>query len=215
MKVYENNRCYADNGKHFVIAREIKREEHATLASYEVGEEVDFVLKDYIDSGYVKEVDIPGWCTDLKGFRVGYYHKNGTFLSCGNPQVFPTYKAALGQKKHYENLPWFDEEVVIIEDTYEGVPLSEPRIYNGKEVIDKEHYFGLDCCEIGDYFTSEMIQDFMDMLPPACYRSDCSQIGEPANHVNGKVTYATFKQIAEDVWEYCGDCFRGENRKAE
>ena len=30
---------------------------------------------------------------------------------------------------------------------------------------------------------------------------------------NGKATYSTFKRIAEGIWEYCGDCFRGENVK--
>ena len=54
------------------------------------------------------------------------------------------------------------------------------------------------------------------MMPPVCMRSDCSQIGEPAAHkINDesiyKATYATFKRIAEDIWEYCGECFRGEN----
>ena len=30
---------------------------------------------------------------------------------------------------------------------------------------------------------------------------------------NGKIrpVYTTFKRVAEDTWEYCGSCFRGEN----
>ena len=111
-----------------------------------------------------------------------------------------------------------NDKLIIEEVDYEGVPLSEYKIYNGKEVIDKEHYFGLDACEIGSYFTEDMVNDFMDMLPPACWRSDCAQIGEPSSHRidengNGKATYSTFKRIAEGIWEYCGDCFRGENVK--
>lgn len=26
-----------------------------------------------------------------------------------------------------------------------------------------------------------------------------------------KATYATFKRIAGGIWEYCGECFAGEN----
>lgn len=152
---------------------------------------------------------------NLKGYEVVYYHR-GYRLSAGNLQTFPTLKAAENYKKHYESYPWFDHELFVEEVEYEGVPLSESKIYNGKEVIDEDHYFGLDACEIGDYFTEDMIDNFMDMLPPACMRSDCSQIGEPDSQRiddNGKCkyTYATFKRIAEGIWEYCGDCFRGEN----
>lgn len=58
--------------------------------------------------------------------------------------------------------------------------------------------------------------ELLGMLPPACTRSDCSQIGEPVSHriaENGfeKPTYATFKKVEAGIWEYCGDCFRGEN----
>ena len=209
----------ADKGKHFVLTEKGKRE----CASYRhktVGEPVDeygYEAVDWsVDSGYEIEVDIPGWTT-LKGYEVVYY--NGEHrLYAGNPEVFPTRKAAEGYKRHYESYPWMEHELIIEEVDYEGVPLSESQKYNGKEVIDKEHYFGLDACEIGDYFTEDMVNDFMDMLPPACWRSDCAQIGEPSSHRidengNGKATYATFKRIAEGIWEYCGDCFRGENVK--
>lgn len=152
----------------------------------------------------------------LKGYEVVYYYKEKSRLHAGNPQVFPTRKAAEAYKKHYESYPWFNDELVIEEVEYEGTPLSESKIYNGKEIIDKEHYFGLDACEVGDYFTEEIIDDFMNMLSPVCMRSDCFQIGEPTSSEmdeNGKYksTYATFKRIAKDIWEYCGDCFKGKN----
>lgn len=219
MRLRNDNWYEADKGKHFVLTERGK----AKCASYRnktVGEpidEYDYETTRYdVESGYVEEVDIPNW-TKLKGFEVVYY--NGEYrLSAGNPQIFPTRKAAEGHKKHYESYTWFDHELFIEEVEYEGVPLSESQYYNGKEVVDKEHYFGLDACEIGDYFTESMVDDFMNMLPPACMRSDCSQIGEPNSHridENGKcrATYATFKRIAEGIWEYCGDCFRGENVK--
>lgn len=209
----------ADNGKHFVLTEKGKAEcvsyNHKTVG--EPVDEYDYEAVGWaVEKGYVIEVDIPGW-TKLKGYQVVYY--NGEYrLTAGNPQTFPTLKAAEAYKRHYESYPWFNDELFIEEVEYEGVPLSESKTYNGKEVIDKEHYFGLDAHEVGSYFTEDMVNDFMDMLPPACWRSDCSQIGEPTSHridENGKAkaTYATFKKIADDVWEYCGDCFRGENVK--
>lgn len=107
-------------------------------------------------------------------------------------------------------------KLIIREADYEGVPLSESIIINGRELIDREHYFGLDACEVGCYITEDLLDELLDMLPPACTRSDCSQIGEPVSHriaENGfeKPTYATFKKVEAGIWEYCGDCFLGEN----
>lgn len=212
-----NNYYKAAKGKHFVLTEKGKSE----CASYSyktVGEPIDEY--DYeavhwaVDNGYVEEVDIPGWTT-LLGYEVVYYN-NSHRLYAGNPQTFPIRIPAEIYKKHYEAYPWMDHELLIEEVEYEGVPLSESQMYNGKEVVDKEHYFGLNAHEVGTYFTEDMVNDFMDMLPPACMKSDCSQIGEPTSHridESGKsrATYATFKRIAEGIWEYCGDCFRGEN----
>ena len=207
----------ADKGKRFVLTEKGKAE----VASYSyktVGEPVsdyDYEAVDWaVDDGYLIEVDIPGWTT-LNGYEVVYYN-NGYRLHAGNAQTFPTIKAAEAYKKHYESYPWWDDELFIEEVEYEGVPLSEPKMFNGKIVVDEEHYFGLDAHEIGEYFSEEKVNDFMDMLPPACWRSDCAQIGEPVTsrideNGEGRATYSTFKKIADGIWEYCGDCFRGEN----
>ena len=209
----------ADRGKYFVLTKKGK-EECASYADKTVGEPVD--VYDYevprwaVAKEYVEEVDIPSW-TKLKGYQVVYYY-NGYRLTAGNPQTFPTLKAAETYKRNYESYPWMDHELLIEEVDYEGVPLSESKIYNGKEVIDEMHYFGLDACEIGDYFTEDMVMDFMYALPPVCMRSDCSQMGEPItrridDHGKCRNTYETFKKISDDIWEYCGDCFRGENMR--
>ena len=93
-------------------------------------------------------------------------------------------------------------------------------MYNGKKVFGIGE-FRCNTAKIGDYVTQEVVDWFMDCLPPACMRSDCSQLGEPYSHRqdpdNGqwKATYTTFKKIAGEwpngIWEYCGNCFRGEN----
>ena len=149
----------ADNGKQFVLRNVPTREEHATLSTYDEGYVFGkYVICHYVDGGYVVEEGIPGWTT-LKGYEVVYYH-HGNRLHAGNTQTFPTVKVAEKYKKNYESYPWVNDKLIIEEVDYEGVPLSEYKIYNGKEVIDKEHYFGLDACEIGDYFTEDMVNDY-------------------------------------------------------
>ena len=208
----------ADKGKHFVLTEKGKKE-CAGYRNKTVGKPVDEydyeATKWSVDKGYVIETDIPGWTKGLKGYEVVYY--NGEYrLSAGNPQIFTTRKVAEVYKKHYEAYVWFNEDLVIEEVEYDGIPLSEPKMYKGKEVVDKEHYFGLDAHEVGEYFTEDMIDYFMDLLPPVCMRSDCSQIGEPYSsrideNGKGRTTYSTFKKIDDGIWEYCGDCFVGEN----
>ena len=63
--------------------------------------------------------------------------------------------------------------------------------------------------QIGDVVDEEMADYFLNVLPPACWRADLIQIGEPYSHVNGRATYATLrKQNGE--WVYAGHCHRGE-----
>jgi len=77
--------------------------------------------------------------------------------------------------------------------------------------------FSYENLQIGDYVDQDVVDEQVNMLPPACMRSFCTQMGEPYSHrqdpETGKwrATYATFKKIRENVWEFCGHCFRGEN----
>lgn len=97
--------------------------------------------------------------------------------------------------------------------------MTETRKYDGKDVHTPDT-FTYENAKIGDYVNAEVVMDAMDALPPACMRRDCAQLGEPYSHRQdpdtGKLrpTYATFKCVSGDfregVWEYCGNCFRGE-----
>lgn len=92
--------------------------------------------------------------------------------------------------------------------------------FDGKPVFTPET-FSYEAVKIGDYVQQAVVDDAMDCLPPACMRSDCSQMGEPYSHredpKTGKwrATYATFKRVAGEwpnaIWQYCGHCFQGEN----
>lgn len=90
--------------------------------------------------------------------------------------------------------------------------------YNGKVVIAGED-FSFSTVKVGDYVEQEVVDYAMDIMPPACMASYCSQIGEPYSHKidpltgNLRATYATFKKVGKGVWEYCGHCFRAENKE--
>lgn len=118
--------------------------------------------------------------------------------------------------KHHKNGVYHDYDLYIKETTYEGRALSPCREYNRKQVYNKDWYYGTDALEVGDLVEQEIVDDIINCLPPVCMRNDCVQLGEPASHkkdANGnfKATYATFKKVSENTWEYCGNCCRGEN----
>lgn len=77
--------------------------------------------------------------------------------------------------------------------------------------------FNFSAAMIGAHVNEEVIENVINCLPPACMRSDCTQMGEPYSHREDpttgtwRPTFATFKRIEEGVWMFCGYCFRGEN----
>ncbi|MFR6133009.1 MAG: hypothetical protein ACLUI5_05705 [Fusicatenibacter saccharivorans] len=70
----------------------------------------------------------------LKGYKVVYNIK-GYDITAGNSQIFPKRHIAEIYKWNYESHPWFHEELIIREADYEGVPLSESIIINGKNSL--------------------------------------------------------------------------------
>lgn len=217
MKLKKDGWYQADKGKHFVLTEKGKKE----VASYRhktVGEPVSEYDTEAVgwsvDDGYEIEVNIPDWITKT-GYEVVYDHGDYT-LHAGNSIIFPEIELAEKYMKHYQSLPWMNESLYIRETVYEGRKLKECREYRGRKVYNKDWYYGTDALEIGDLVENEVVDDLMDCLPPICMRSDCSQVGEASSSridENGKYrsTYCTFKQIDSGIWEYCGDCFKGEN----
>jgi len=217
MKLRTDGWYQADKGKHFVLTEKGKKE----VASYRykaVGEPVSEYDTEAVgwsvDEGYEIEVNIPDWITKT-GYEVVYNHGNYT-LHAGNPIVFPEKEIAEKYKKCYQALPWMTHDVYIRETIFEGKALKECRIHDGKMVYNKDWYYGTSALEIGDLVEDEIVDDLMDCLPPVCMRNDCSQVGEPFSSridENGKekYTFDTFKRVNSEIWEYCGDCFKGEN----
>ena len=93
------------------------------------------------------------------------------------------------------------------------------RSLNGKPVFT-EDAFRYETAKVGDYVEQAVVDNAMNCLPPACMRSDCSQVGEPYSHRQDpdtgrwRATYSTFRRVTDGpdgIWEYRGNCFLGEN----
>ncbi|WP_036628537.1 hypothetical protein [Paenibacillus macerans] len=63
--------------------------------------------------------------------------------------------------------------------------------------------------QVGDVVDQEMIDYFMNSLPPVVYGPRLCQAGSVEDYVNGRATYLTFEHTAEG-WVYRGYCYRGE-----
>lgn len=101
--------------------------------------------------------------------------------------------------------------------------------YNGQRVYEPSEYDRLEDLSIGSFVTGEVVNDYMDCLPPAMQRSNCAQLGEAHSYKiddkTGKTrpTYSTFSceksgsggSAWDDdaIWRYCGICFLGESEE--
>lgn len=63
---------------------------------------------------------------------------------------------------------------------------------------------------VGDIVDEELVEYFINTMPPAAHTSTLIQIGEPNDHVNGKAVYPTLK-LTSKGWIYAGNCYRGNN----
>lgn len=194
-----------------------------TWASYK-GRTGTFYYDSYVPCSWVdeyelvEEVDDPDFVV-MPGFRAVYDTvcsdgKVHTFDTC-NPVVYPFREMAEAAANEFNNHPWNKEDKAYVIDTvYEGKKPRETSTYEGRTVHNRDTF--MYSYPVGTLVSEEVVDDAINALPPACMRSDCSQLGEPAgtridDNGNERFTYETFKRIAKGVWEYCGDCFRGEN----
>ena len=74
-----------------------------------------------------------------------------------------------------------------------------------------------DYCFPGDTVDREMVDCFVNSVPPLMRRESCTQGGEPKGPEKDPVsgqwrnTYLTFSRKTSSLWRYDGECFRGEN----
>lgn len=155
---------------------------------------------------------------ESQGKRIGYqvvYEHKGYLLSAGNPQIFPEKEIAEKYRKNYLKYPWANRDLFLQEVVYDGKDLKERQEYHGKKVCNMEWYCGIGALEIGDLVDASIVDQIINCLPPACMRSDCTQLGEPTDHRMDKgqlkPVFATFRKVEDNIWKFCGSCFQGEN----
>lgn len=71
-------------------------------------------------------------------------------------------------------------------------------------------------CDPGDTVDSELVDYFVNIVPPVLMLPFCMQVGEPYSHEhdgkNGyRPTYITFHRMDKDHWQFDGYCFYKEN----
>lgn len=80
-----------------------------------------------------------------------------------------------------------------------------------------------DYCFPGDVVDGEIVEHFVNSVPPVFMRSTCTQAGAPYSHEKDeqgvyRPTYATFHRITDNgsLWRFDGYCFcgRNENRRS-
>lgn len=92
---------------------------------------------------------------------------------------------------------------------------TDNRDADDRAVLDADT-FDITKATPGDLVSQEVVDNYMNALPPASMSFTCAQVGEPYSHEkdpkNGRIrpTFMTFKKVRDGVWEYCGNCFIGE-----
>lgn len=157
----------------------------------------------------------------MKEYRVVYNYRGFT-IEAGQNGWIPSKEIAekiLNNKQKYD---FYSDRVLFLEERETETPQPNMyfRIYNGKKVYNKELYY-FDALEIGDYVDKEIIDDYINMLPPTYLSYNLFQMGEPYTQredvISGsgrwRNTYGTFERVSNDIWKYCGDCFYLENEQ--
>ena len=211
----------ATKGSHFVLT-EKGVTECASYRCYMVGDILDYgYSNEYwahhsdLEKGYVIEVDDPSWVT-LPGYRAVYnLHKDGKdyVLDAGNPRIFHDKEMAEYAAKSFNEQPWRgDERAYVIDATYEGKKPKPCRIVNGERIFN-EDYWSYDR-PIGSLVEEKIAMDLANCVPPTTFRSGFIQCGEPADHKKEGPTYATFIKVGDGIWEWRGDCLKGETEES-
>jgi hypothetical protein len=62
---------------------------------------------------------------------------------------------------------------------------------------------------VGDEVEEAFADWALNIMPPACWRPELIQIGEPFSHIDGRATFATFQRQGR-TWYFVGYCHRGK-----
>lgn len=159
-------------------------------------------------------------CKPTKLYQPVYEHKLGGKIGMVQ-SWFPTKEMAekvLERKReHFYRLLGYKAEMHIAERDY-FTTLDECREYEGKKVYNEDWWF-YDAADIGDLVEEEIPEYAGNCVPPAWYSGSMIQCGEPYSsrfdekNDKWRNTYATFIKVADGIWKWCGNCFRGETEE--
>ena len=85
---------------------------------------------------------------------------------------------------------------------------------SGWEDSDADSF--MDYCNPGDFVDDDIVDYFLNVVPPVTFEAGFVQCGEAISHKPDpdkegryRATYATFVQEG-DGWKFCGECFAGQ-----
>ena len=107
-------------------------------------------------------------------------------------------------------------------DILELVQAEREKITSGIEVKTMESWYGSglnfdDYCFPGDTVGEDIVDYFVNVVPPVTLRYDCIQAGEehssePDGSGKYRATYTTFHRMGDGRCRFDGYCFKGENQ---
>lgn len=107
-------------------------------------------------------------------------------------------------------------------DILELVAAERRKITSGIEVKTMESWYGSglnfdDYCFPGDTVGEDVVDYFVNVVPPVTLRGDCVQAGEEHSTECGddgkyRATYTTFHRTGDGRYFFDGYCFKGENQ---
>lgn len=107
-------------------------------------------------------------------------------------------------------------------DILELVQAERKKITGGVEVKTMESWYGSglnfdDYCFPGDTVGEDVVDYFVNVVPPITLRSDCVQAGEEhscerSDDGKYRATYTTFHRTGDGLCRFDGYCFKGENK---
>ncbi len=144
-----------------------------------------------------------------------FYDHNGHRIPVGSEGWVPTRKIANRLLAYHEQRPINKGVEIYIAERVKERLYQPMKRFNGKVVYNSDYLYW-NALQAGEYVTGQVAQYIENAMMPACQRTDCLQLGEPSatkidDEGRERNVFITLRKVTDEVYEYCGKCFRGEN----